>query len=92
TELRLYPVYPNPFNNTVQIRYDLPEDLTLEASIYNMRGRRVALLASGSTPRGVHRLQWSGRDNDGREVGSGVYFLILKAGERLFRQKLILIK
>ncbi|MCK5148703.1 T9SS type A sorting domain-containing protein [bacterium] len=92
TELRLYPVYPNPFNNTVQIRYDLPEDLTVEASIYNMRGRRVATLASGSTPRGVYKLRWSGRDNNGREVGSGVYFLILKVGDTLLRQKLILIK
>ncbi|MCK5148151.1 T9SS type A sorting domain-containing protein [bacterium] len=92
TEFNLYPAYPNPFNNTVQIKYDLPDDSDINVSIYNMRGRKVKTLIDGVIASGIHQTQWSGKDEIGREVSSGVYFLVMRVGNKAYKQKLILTK
>jgi len=88
----LQSIYPNPFNPTTNIRYHLnePEDVSL--SIYNLRGQKVVDLVSESKAAGSHSIVWDGRDNSGRSVASGIYYLRLNTKTVNQTKKLTMIK
>ena len=83
---------PNPFNPTTTIHFDLPARTDVRLSVYEISGRRVATLASGSMEAGSHQIVWTGRDDHGRPVSSGVYFYRLEAGEKALTKKMVLLK
>ncbi|MCK4546437.1 MAG: T9SS type A sorting domain-containing protein [Candidatus Eisenbacteria sp.] len=89
---RLEPVHPNPFNPTTNIRFHLPETARLGLSIYDISGRLVKVLASGEHEAGTYTETWNGRDRRGVEVGPGVYFVRLEAGEKVLSRKMVLVK
>jgi streptogramin lyase len=76
----LHQNYPNPFNSGTNIRIDLPRSQKIELRVYNMAGQRVASLASGHHTTGNHSLYWDGRDDEGRDLASGVYLYRLITG------------
>jgi photosystem II stability/assembly factor-like uncharacterized protein len=76
---RLEQNYPNPFNPETGIRYELPHDSNVTLAVFDLNGRRVALLESGLKTAGQHFVRWDGRDDEGRRVASGVYFYRLDA-------------
>ncbi|MCC7262050.1 MAG: carboxypeptidase regulatory-like domain-containing protein [Candidatus Latescibacteria bacterium] len=88
----LSPNYPNPFNPTTTIRFSLPQAGEAELAIYNLLGQRVATLVRGVQEAGSHVLQWNGRDDQGRELASGVYFYRLQAGAQVETRKLLLLR
>ena len=65
---------PNPFNPSTDFRFNLPEAGAAEVWIYNLRGALVRRLSAGVLPAGPAKMSWAGRDNNGSEVASGVYF------------------
>ncbi len=69
----LHQNYPNPFNPTTSISYDLPEQAYVRIIIYNVLGQKVATLVDGSMIAGYHDISWSGLDDIGSSVSSGVY-------------------
>jgi M6 family metalloprotease-like protein len=69
--------FPNPFNPTTTIRFDVPRDASVELGIFDLRGRRVASLHRGPIEAGYHDVRWEGRDDKGRSVASGLYFVRL---------------
>jgi hypothetical protein len=69
--------YPNPFNPSTTIRFEVPRDASVELAIFDLRGRRVAVLHQGPIDAGFHDLRWEGRDDQGRAVASGLYFVRL---------------
>jgi hypothetical protein len=69
TEFAVHPNYPNPFNPTTTIKYDLPEDSHVSLVIYDVLGRKVAELESGVKEAGYHSTTWNASS-----VASGVYF------------------
>jgi len=71
--------YPNPFNPQTSIHYALPVASQVELVIYNIMGHQVRKLVSGRVSAGYHRVLWDGRDDQGRDVPSGVYFYRLQA-------------
>ncbi|NNE08701.1 MAG: hypothetical protein HKN20_09085 [Gemmatimonadetes bacterium] len=83
---------PNPFNPVTRIRYNLPEaaDVTLE--VVAPSGRRVAVLDRGYRPQGAAEVSWDGRDDAGRPVASGAYFVRLTAGSASWKHKIVLVK
>ncbi|MFH1278627.1 MAG: C25 family cysteine peptidase [Candidatus Eisenbacteria bacterium] len=83
---------PNPFNPTTTIHFDLPVRTDVRLSVYEISGRRVTTLASGSMDAGSHQVVWMGRDDEGRPVSSGVYFYRLEAGEKTLTKKMVLLK
>ena len=84
--------YPNPFNPTTAIRFALPLATPVRLDIYDILGQRIRTLASGRMEAGYHMLMWNGRDALGRQVGAGVYFYLLQAGEFRQSRKMTLIK
>ena len=91
-ELILYPIYPNPFNFSSQIRFYLKYSTKIKLSIYDLKGLRVKTIFSGKKSNGFHTLNWYGRDNYGYSVGSGIYFILIKSEKQYETQKVMLLK
>jgi hypothetical protein len=89
--------YPNPFNPSTTIHYQLPVGSEVRLEIYDVLGQKVRTLASGLQPAGFHRAAWNSRDDEGGAVAAGVYFYRLEArgtaGEQYEQvRKLLLLK
>ena len=78
----LYPNYPNPFNPTTEISYDLPEDAHIVIEIYDLRGRKINSLVNSYEPAGHHSIEWNARDEKGSPLPSGTYFYKLTVKNR----------
>ena len=76
-ELRLYPNYPNPFNGLTTIQYSVPGSGFAEIDVFDVTGRRVAVLKKGMVKSGRHDLVWNGKDLEGLKVSSGIYWVRL---------------
>ena len=63
------------------IGFDVPVESAVELAVFDVVGQRVRTLVAESLSAGTHRVVWDGRDAAGVEVGSGVYFYRLRAGE-----------
>jgi len=83
---------PNPFNPITEITCRLPAAGPVVLAVYDAAGRRVALLASGHHEAGEHTFRWTGRDESGREVGSGVYFSRLETQSGTLIDKMVLLR
>jgi len=78
TITKLYSNYPNPFNPSTTISFSLPKEENIELTIYNIKGQKVKTLYSGIAEEGKHTMVWEGKDSNGKEVSSGIYFYKLK--------------
>ena len=92
TEFALHNNYPNPFNPTTTISYDLPQDGSVRLIIYDVMGREVTRLVNGFTPAGYHSVRWDARNKMGENVSAGVYFYHLQSGAFVKTQKMVLLK
>ena len=72
--------FPNPFNNSTVIRFALPQSQDIALSVYNLAGQKVATLLQGQRPAGNYAIHWDGRDDQERELASGVYLYRLQVG------------
>lgn len=88
----LYSNYPNPFNPTTTVRFDIPHPSVVELSIYNMLGQHVRNLLKGSLNPGSYRLLWDGRNDAGQAVASGVYLYRLRTREFVATRKMLLVR
>jgi len=79
--------YPNPFNNSTILSYQLPADRQVILSIYNSRGEMVRKLVDAKQSAGTHAISFSGND-----LNSGLYFCRLNAGGIVTNSKLVLLK
>ena len=90
---RLQPLQPNPFNPATVIRYDIPDGgATGTLAVYDLKGRRVRVLRTGSFTAGPHETLWNGRDDTGRDQASGVYLVRLETEEGVRIQKGMLVR
>jgi hypothetical protein len=83
---------PNPVNPWTTVSFDLPRQVEVELTIYDARGRRVKRLVSGTLPAGPHQAAWQGRDESGRPVAPGVYFVRMTAEAFSGVRKMLLIR
>ncbi len=79
--------YPNPFNPTTTIVYGLPVQSDVRLEVFDMIGRRVAVLVDGNIQGGYHQVQF-----DASNLASGVYFYRIAAGTEVITQKMTLVK
>jgi len=85
--------FPNPFNPTTTIRYDVPAPGGLvRIVVYNVKGQRVTTLVDSHELPGYHKVTWDGTNRTGNNVASGVYFIQMKAGGFVKTKKLLLLK
>ena len=85
--------FPNPFNPTTIITYQLPERSYLSLKVYNILGSEVATLIDGTMDAGYMSVEWDGRSMGSiHELSSGVYFYKLTAGNFVATRKMILIR
>ncbi len=88
----LWQNYPNPFNPETKIRFSLAEKNDVTLKIFNVRGQLVRTLVNGKLDQGPHEIDWRGKNENDKPVGSGVYFYKLKIGNDHFIKKMLLLK
>ncbi|PKN79322.1 MAG: gingipain R [Candidatus Cloacimonetes bacterium HGW-Cloacimonetes-1] len=84
--------FPNPFNPTTTIRYDMAKSGAVSIKIFNIKGQLVKTLYSGVQAGGTHSITWDGKDNGKRDVSSGVYFLRMDTNGYASTRKMLLMK
>ena len=84
--------YPNPFNPTTTINYQLSKASNIEIVVYNLKGQKVRTLLDSQKSAGYHNAMWNGRDNSGNSVSSGIYFYEMKTEDYSDIRKMILLK
>jgi FtsP/CotA-like multicopper oxidase with cupredoxin domain len=89
SEVELAPSRPNPASGPSRIAFRLPAPSAVELTVYDVTGKEVATLASGSFPSGEHAVMWDGRGRDGSRVATGTYFYRLKTDTASKVRKLV---
>ena len=84
--------YPNPFNPSTSFHYNLPKSGIIEVTITDIIGREVITLVKGYQRSGNHNIFWTGNDNIGEKVPSGIYFYNLKSESSIVSKKMTLSK
>ncbi|MCK4461460.1 MAG: T9SS type A sorting domain-containing protein, partial [candidate division Zixibacteria bacterium] len=84
--------YPNPFNPQTIIEYELAKDCEVEITVYNILGRKVRTLVKEFQKSGQQRVKWDGKDEEGKEVSSGIYFYQIKTPEFSQSKKMVLLR
>ncbi|HUL42731.1 MAG TPA: FlgD immunoglobulin-like domain containing protein [Bacteroidota bacterium] len=89
-EMRLKPNYPNPFNPSTQIEFDLSGSANVRLEVFDVNGRLVNVLVDGNLEAGNHVVRWDGTSFSGDRVASGIYFdrLLIRKGQAMLFQKI----
>jgi len=90
--LQLHQNYPNPFNPATTVTYSIPEKFNVTLKIYDVSGKCVACLVDWQQEKGSYAVEWSGKDEKGNSVASGIYFCRLAAGSRTIVRKMVLLR
>jgi len=88
----LHPNYPNPFNPSTTISFEIPAAVQVRLVVYNLCGQEIAQLVDRRMEPGRYRVQWDGRDKYGRTVSTGVYLCRLITDQYSDTVKLLLMK
>jgi hypothetical protein len=92
TKFGLVGNYPNPFNPTTTIVYDIADQSDVKLSIFNSLGQLVREFNEGVRSQGRYTLTWDGKNSDGKQIPSGVYIYQLTAGQFVQTKKMLLVK
>ena len=84
--------YPNPFNPTTEINYQVPENAKVNIVIFNLLGERIATLVDRDLQAGYYTTKWNGRADSGKPLASGLYFYKMVAGDFSKTQKMMFLK
>ena len=83
----LFSAFPNPFNSTTEIRFDLPEEVKVKMKVYNILGQEVVTLVDKPMTAGFHSVKF-----DASHLASGVYVYRMEAGSFVDSKKVVLIR
>lgn len=92
TKYMLEPNYPNPFKLETEIRFALPEANHVVLKIFNVVGQEIRTLADAGYQAGYYSIRWDGKDNNGKDARSGVYFYQLRTGNHIETRTMILMR
>ncbi len=89
---KLITSYPNPFNPETNIYYSIQQNGFVNICVYNAKGQKIKTLVNTINKAGKHNVVWNGKDEQGRNVASGIYFYRMKTANYHKIKKMILIK
>jgi len=93
TEYKLAQNFPNPFNPTTEIRFDLPKQSPVTLEIYDNLGQKVKTLIHGELMEpGYYKVSWNGTNESGASVASGVYYYRIVAEKFTQLKKMMFLK
>ncbi len=84
--------YPNPFNNSINIQFEILNPGNVNINIYDVNGKWITTLVNKNISSGMHLVKWNGLDSRGMEVASGLYLVTMKFGENVKTKTLNLVK
>ena len=84
--------YPNPFNPSTNISFDIPQEMHVSLVIYNINGQVVKTLYNGFISPGLTSFQWDGNDQAGLSMSGGTYIYRLLIDGYTQSQKMVLLK
>ena len=88
----LYGSYPNPFNPETTISFAMAREGYVSIDIFNAKGQKVRSLVNTSYGVGYHSIVWNGNDDNGRNVGSGLYFYRMQTDGYIDVKRMLLMK
>ena len=92
TDSALEQNFPYPLNPSTVIRYQLSASARVELAIYNLLGQRVVTLVDAAREAGTHVARLDGRDDSGRDHGSGVYLCRLRVANHVQTRRLVMLR
>jgi hypothetical protein len=84
--------FPNPFNPTTTLNYELPEQSDVQMIIFDISGRKIRQWSYQGQAAGTYKIKWNGKDSSGNLVPSGVYLYCLIADDFVDSKKMVLLK
>ncbi len=84
--------YPNPFNPTTTISFELASPGAVTLDIFNQKGQLVRTLVDSEQAAGTHHILWDGKDSTGAQAASGIYFYRMKSGKFSSTRKMVMMK
>lgn len=84
--------YPNPFNPSTTISFNLSAESNVDIVVYNVKGQKVKQLVKDQLSVGQHSIEWNGKDTNNKSVSSGMYFYKISAGKSSAMRKMLLLK
>ncbi len=88
----LHPNFPNPFNPSTEIAYEVARANRVTVEVFDLLGRKVKTLVDEFQGIGQYRVRWDGTDDAGDQVSSGVYVYTLRAGDFVASRKMTLLR
>lgn len=89
---QLFPVYPNPFNSTTNIKFNIAKSSFVSLKVYNSLGKEITALLEKETSPGSYNISWEAKDSNGNLLPSGVYLIRLTADNYAKSIKTLLLK
>ena len=84
--------YPNPFNPSTSIFYDIAKTGQIHLAVYDLNGRLIKTLKNDEAKRGYHSVIWDAKDENGMDVSTGIYFIKLTSLSFLDTRKILYLK
>ena len=91
-DFKLFSNFPNPFNSSTKINYQLLEKNYVRLNIFDTNGNALIELVNEFQRAGVYSMLWRGTNNQGLALPSGIYYYQIQVGDRLKSNKMVLIK
>lgn len=84
--------FPNPFNGETLIPFTLAREEQVRISIVNILGQTINVVSEKTWSTGRHQVLWDGRDEQGVELSSGVYFIVFETGRQSIIKRMELLR
>ena len=88
----LHAAYPNPFNPSTTLSFDVTSNENVAINIYNVKGQLVKNICNQVYNRGYHSIIWNGKDNNCTQCSTGVYFYRMQVGKTIQTKKMMMVK
>ena len=92
SQTKLVANYPNPFNPSTTIYFELANESSVQINIFNIRGQLIKTLVNDIYPAGTFKTEWNGTDTNNRNVASGIYFYQMKTESYTSTRRMIILK